>query len=36
MAKTEKEKKIVSVKSYKRKINGVTVTVKRHKRSTPN
>ena len=36
MAKTEKEKKIVSVKPYKRKVNGITVKVKRHRRSTPN
>jgi len=36
MAKTEKGKKIVSVDSYTKKIDGKTVTVKKHKRSTPN
>lgn len=36
MAKTNKGKKIVPVKPYKRKRNGKTETVKRHRRSTPN
>ncbi len=36
MAKTEEGKKIVPVKPYKRKEGGKTVTVKRHRRSTPN
>ena len=36
MAKTEKGKKIVPVKPYKRKQGGKTKTVKPHKRSTPN
>jgi hypothetical protein len=35
MAKTEKGKKIVPVKPYSRKANG-KVSVKRHRRSTPN
>ncbi len=35
MAKTEKGKKIVPVKPYKRKVNG-KVKVKGHRRSTPN
>ena len=36
MAKTEKGKKVVPVKPYNRKVNGKSVKVKRHKRSTPN
>jgi len=36
MAKTEEGKKVVPVKPYRRKVNGKTVSVKRHKRSTPN
>jgi hypothetical protein len=35
MAKTGKGKKVVPVKPYSRKVNGKTVRVKRHKRSTP-
>jgi len=36
MAKTEKGKKIVPVKSYTKKMNGVKVKVKGFRRSTPN
>ena len=36
MAKTGEDKKIVPVKPYTRKVNGKTVKVKRHRRSTPN
>ena len=35
MAKTKDNKKIVPVQSYRRRVNGRLVTVKRHKRSTP-
>lgn len=35
MAQTKKGKKVVPVKPYKRKRNGKTEKVKRHKRSTP-
>lgn len=34
-AKTDKGKKVVPVKPYSRKVNGKTIKVKRHKRSTP-
>ena len=37
MAKTDKGKKVVPVKPHKRKVGGgKKVTVRRHKRSTPN
>ncbi len=36
MAKTQEGKKVVPVKPYTRKVNGKPVSVKRHKRSTPN
>lgn len=36
MAKTEKGKKIVPVKPYKREQGGKTIKVKPHRRSTPN
>lgn len=35
MAETEKGKKIVPVKPYDRKVDGQTVHVPRHDRSTP-
>jgi hypothetical protein len=36
MAKTGAGKKIVTVKPYVKKVGGKKVTVKPHKRSTPN
>lgn len=36
MAKTKKGSKIVSVPKHTRKVGGKTVTVRPHKRSTPN
>lgn len=36
MAKTKEGKKIVSVKSHTKKIDGKTIKVKSHRRSTPN
>lgn len=35
MAKTQKGKKVVPVKSYRRKVKGKTQKVQQHKRSTP-
>lgn len=36
MAKTQKGKKVVPVKPHVKKVSGKKVTVRRHKRSTPN